>query len=215
MAAVALIKFAQGLNIGLPGVALQGSPSVIVDIENDSAIDIQSWKIDMVYVPPGSLVPMGTMATGNSNTPFAQFTPDSVPGSYRVLLTVYAGLNQTGQSNKDIRCFAVPDSNGFIFPPYQQLPPKLPVLGSGIIGEKPDEMNFGGQPYGWDGVGTEGLLLDFMRQVSSSLGGALNFSFKVIPLADSVTIPVNQQMIVSGGITIDGELNIDGELAFI
>lgn len=215
MAAVALIRFSQGFTVGSPGVAFAGAPNVPVTVENDSPTDIQSWKIDLVYVPPGSSVPMGLLAQGNSNTPLANFTPDGVPGSYRVLLTVYTGLNQSGTSNRDIRCFGVPDGNGFIWPPYQQLPQKLPVLGSGIIGEKPDEMNFFNQPYGWDGIGTDGLLLDFLRQASAALAGAVNFSYKVVPLGDSVTIPVNQQMIVSGGITIDGELNMDGELVLI
>ena len=42
-----------------------------------------------------------------------------------------------------------------------------------------------------------------------------NFSFKTVPVGEQVTIPTNQQMIVSGGITIDGSLVIDGELALI
>lgn len=46
-------------------------------------------------------------------------------------------------------------------------------------------------------------------------GGDENFSYKVIPVGESVTVPVNQQMVVSGGITVDGELILDGELALI
>jgi len=169
MAVVALIKFSQGLNVGSPGVALSGVPNVLVNIENDSIVDIQSWKIDLVYVPPGSTVSIGTLATGDSNTPFATFTPDNVRGCYRVVLTVYSGLGQSGSSNRDIRNFGVPTTGGFIFPPYQELPPKLPVLGSGFIGEKPDELNFGNQPYGWDGIGTDGLILDLLRQLAAFL----------------------------------------------
>jgi len=45
--------------------------------------------------------------------------------------------------------------------------------------------------------------------------GGENFSYKVVVLGNSVTVPENQQMVVSGGITIDGELNLDGELALI
>lgn len=46
-------------------------------------------------------------------------------------------------------------------------------------------------------------------------GGPDNFSWKVIPAGKTVTIPTNQQMLLSGGITINGALNIDGELTFV
>ncbi len=49
----------------------------------------------------------------------------------------------------------------------------------------------------------------------SSTPSPPNFSYKYIPSGESVTIPVNQQMIVLGGIVVDGELIIDGELALI
>lgn len=45
-------------------------------------------------------------------------------------------------------------------------------------------------------------------------GAGGSFSWKIIPAGTSVTIPTNQQMVLVGGITIDGELNIEGELAF-
>ena len=187
MAATALIRFTQLPATPLAGVALSGVSGVQVDIENGSSLDILSWKIDLVYVPPGSAVPTGALAMGNSNMPFASFTPDLVPGSYRVVLTVYAGINQTGQSNVDIRCFVVPDASGIVFPPYQDLPSKLPVVGSNLPGEKPDELNLNSQPYGWDGDGTEGLLLDFMRQASAQLGGGGGAAgWNLIPVAAEV-----------------------------
>jgi hypothetical protein len=46
-------------------------------------------------------------------------------------------------------------------------------------------------------------------------GGDENFSYKAIIVDKVVTVPENQQMVVSGGITIDGELILDGELALI
>jgi hypothetical protein len=46
-------------------------------------------------------------------------------------------------------------------------------------------------------------------------GGDDNFSYKVVVTGKSVTVPANQQMVVSGGITIDGELILNGELALI
>jgi hypothetical protein len=45
--------------------------------------------------------------------------------------------------------------------------------------------------------------------------GEENFSYKVIAAGVSVTVPENQQMIVSGGFTNDGELILDGELSLI
>lgn len=46
-------------------------------------------------------------------------------------------------------------------------------------------------------------------------GGVENFSYKVIPSGKSVTIPQNQQMVVSGGFTLNGELILEGELSLI
>ena len=46
-------------------------------------------------------------------------------------------------------------------------------------------------------------------------GGVENFSYKVVPAGRTVTVPENQQMVVSGGIDIDGELILNGELALI
>lgn len=217
MPAVALIKLVQGLSMPPAGEALSGVPAVAVDVSNATAgINIGSWQIDLVYVPPGSTVLIATLAFSNTpSAPFASFTPDAVPGSYRLVLSVWNNPGRVGRpTSKDIRIFAVPEpANGFIFPPYQELPPKLPVLGSGLPGEKPDEANFGGQPYGWDGIGTDGLILHFLRVLAG--GGAPNFSYKVIFVDTTVTIPAGQQMLLSGGITIDGSLTIDGELVFI
>lgn len=46
-------------------------------------------------------------------------------------------------------------------------------------------------------------------------GGDDNFSYKVVVVDKSVTVPEHQQMVVSGGFTLDGELILDGELALI
>lgn len=172
MAVTALIKFTQGMSIGTPGVAMKGVSGTPVFIENVNTTSIQSWKIDLVYVPqPGSSLVVGTLASANSNTPLASFTPDAVPGCYRIQLKVYPGAGFTGTPDVDIRNFAVPDAQGFVYPPYQELPPKIPVTGSGYPGAKPDELNFSGQSFGWDGTGTDGLLLDFMRTMSLGGGG--------------------------------------------
>lgn len=213
MAVTALTKFSQGLVIGSPGVALKGVAGTLVSIENGSPIDVASWKIDLVYTPPGSGVTPGTLAMGNTNTPFAQFMPGAQPGSYRVQLTVYSDINQSGASNKDIRVFAVPHSSGVVFPPYQNLPPKLPVLNSGILGEKPDEMNFSSQPYGWDGTGSDGLLLDFLRRVTAREFGGAAFSIKVVPPGESQLIPVGSEMLYTG--TLDGDYDVEGEVTEI
>jgi hypothetical protein len=216
MPAAALIKFTQGFNIGTPGVAFKGVPSVPVIVENLSPTGIQSWKIDLVYVPlPGCTVPISTLAAANGNTPLANFTPDAVPGCYRIVMRVYPGIGFTGTPDVDIRNFAIEDANGFVYPPYQELPHKLPVLGSGLPGSKPDELNFNGQLFGWEGDGTDGLLLDFMRSLSSGAIGANNFSYKTVDVADVVTIPEKQQMIVSGGAEIYGTLNVYGELILL
>lgn len=208
MAVTALTKFTQGALVGLPGVALAGVALTQVDIENDDPTDVASWKVDLVYVPPGSALVAGVLATGDSPSPFASFTPD-LPGCYRIILTVWDSAGMVGTSNVDIRNFGVPDSNGIIYPPYQELPRKLPVLGSGDVGEKPDELNFNQQPYGWDGNGSDGLMLYFMRTVSAALGAAVNFSFHEIPVG-GVTVPLGQEMFVDQIITGPGILHVMG-----
>lgn len=221
MAVTALTKFTQGALVGLPGVALAGVALTQVDVENDDPTDVASWKVDLVYVPPGSVLVAGVLATGDSPSPFASFTPD-VPGCYRVVLTVWDSAGMVGTSNVDIRNFGVPDSNGIIYPPYQELPRKLPVLGSGDVGEKPDELNFNQQPYGWDGDGTDGLMLFFMRQVSaamSALAGETVGIYSLIDNGQTVVIPDDQVMVNIGGLSIgstpgDGGI-LDGPGTFV
>lgn len=145
MAVQALIKFTQGPNTGLAGEAVAGTLSdgacVVTNGDNTGVV---SWKYEVLYVPPGSAVPLSVQGPG-ATTSFS-FTPD-VPGTYRLRLTA-AGVG-SGDSNVDIRCFCVPFPNGLIAPPYQRNPDQLPLTGAG---GKPDEMNVAGQPFGWDGI---------------------------------------------------------------
>ena len=39
-----------------------------------------------------------------------------------------------------------------------------------------------------------------------------NFSYRIVAVASTLTIPINQQMLVVGPVEVDGILNIDGEL---
>jgi hypothetical protein len=166
MAVTALIKFAQGATVGADGQALTGVAGVSVTVENSDNTDVSQWSVELLYAPPGSAleVPPGAptlLGEAVSATPSAGFVPD-LPGCYRIRLTV---LDSSGNQDVDIRNFAVPlGGKAFIQPPYQRLPDPLPVypgIPSGATaptgpispGAKPDEMNFGGQPYGWAGNG--------------------------------------------------------------
>lgn len=53
--------------------------------------------------------------------------------------------------------------------------------------------------------------------IRSGGGGAAadNFSYTFIPDGESVTIPTNQQMLVVGGVDVEGELNLVGELVLL
>ena len=215
MAATALIKLSQGILIPPAGQALAGAGGVSFTIENASPVDIQSWEVQLVYVPPGSTVVVGLVATSpNTSVVLGAVVPDLVPGCYRIRLRVWPQTNYQGAPSEDIRNFAVPSANGVIFPPYQQLPPKLPILGSGAPGEKPDELNFGGQPYGWDGYGNEGLVLDFMRKTDALLsgGGGGGGGFTDIPINQIKTIAAGEQVIFYGPMTIEGTLRLSGSL---
>ena len=149
MSAVALIKFIQDSVVGVGGWAFLGTVAGgIVTVENTDNTDVARWTITLVYAPPDSALVPGVLATAISNTPSASFTPD-VEGPYRIQLDVEDGA---AILDVDIRCFVIAfPGKGIIAPPYQRLPEQLPVLGSGLPGEKPDEMNIGGQPFGWSG----------------------------------------------------------------
>lgn len=170
MAATALIKFTQGLLIGTAGQALVGAVGTAVNVLNGNNADIQSWEIDLVYTPPSSAVAVAIpLAFDNNNdTPTASFTPD-VRGSYRVMLRVWALPNRVGTPNIDIRDFIVKTAKrGLVLPPYQQDPAPLPTIASGLAGNKPNELNIGGQEFGWEGITGNGLLADLVDLIDSS-----------------------------------------------
>lgn len=166
MAASALIKFTQGLNVGPDGEALVGEVSVDVHISNVDNTDVASWQFDLAYADPGSalFVDIGPdFDSGSSSTPATVFVPD-VPGSYRWVLKVWPVPGQVGDpASVDIRVFSVPEANGLIVPPAQLWPLPLPDPQSSDPTAKPNEMNFGGQAFGWagtsDGDGLQGSLV--------------------------------------------------------
>lgn len=173
MAAVALLKFSQGLTIGADGQALKGEIGTAVSVENSSNVDVASWQIDLVYSDPASSVlPAIPYAfSDNSSVPLAIFTPD-VTGCYRFVLKVWTIPNRAGApADTDIRMFTVPEPFGLVAPPAQLWPIPLPVPQSGQPGNKPNEFNYGGQPDGWAGNGADdGLLNDLIRRVDKGLG---------------------------------------------
>ncbi len=173
MAATALLKFTQGLTIGANGQALKGVIGTAVTVLNSDNTDVASWQIDLVYVDPASaVVPATPYAFSDSGSvATATFTPD-VRGSYRFVLKVWAVSNRVGDpADTDIRVFAVPEINGLVVPAAQLWPRPLPPLGSGELGAKPFEFNFGGQVYGWAGNGlNDGLLNELIRRVDHLSG---------------------------------------------
>lgn len=148
MAAVADLKFTQGPNTDTAGRAVVGTlTDGVCNITNGDNTDIANWEIELLYTPPGSAVVPAVLATAVDNTPTASFTPD-VPGCYRIRERVY---DTFGVLNEDIRNFAVPNFRGIIIPPYQNDP--LPI----DVSLKDDELNFGGQAFGWAGDRVVGL----------------------------------------------------------
>lgn len=160
MAVTALILFNQG-GPGTAGQAFLGTVAGgLVTVTNNSNVNITAWTITLLDVPPGSALVAGTvLGSASNNTPTATFTPD-VPGSYRILLSVTDGT----LIDKDIRNFGIKNARGFLVPSYQKLPDPLPVQGSGLPGQKPDEQNYGGQLRGWTGNRTDGQLEQFFLQ---------------------------------------------------
>lgn len=168
MAATALLKFTQGVNVGADGQALFGVTGASVVVANSNDLGVASWQIELVYVPPGSAVSTGTVASSDaSGTPTHTFTPD-LSGPYRFVLKVWNATGRSGTATStDIRCFGVKEPNGLYRPAPQLWPRPLPPVASGEIGAKPDENNFAGQENGWSGNGSEGLLDTLIQRVDA------------------------------------------------
>jgi hypothetical protein len=178
----ALTKFTQGINTAPAGIAavgnLAGGP-VIITNGNDSGID--NWTFEILDVPVGSSLSTGVIGSGVTN--FASFTPD-VSGCYRVRLIV---SDLIGNFDVDIRNFGVPNSNGWIIPPYQKNPDPID------LSIKSDELNFNSQGRGWaDGV--EGLLGYIFNNIDSTnvpdpVTGHLNAILVTKPGTQVLTCP--------------------------
>lgn len=165
MAAVASIKFTQGATTDTAGRAVKGSlTGGGVTVSNGDNTDVVQWKYELLYVPPGSSVVLATQGPGATTT-FSFAQPD-VPGSYRIRLTVYDGDND---EDVDIRNFCVPFQNGLLIPPFQENPLPLP------FGQKPNEMNLGGQAFGWLGTDstTNPLIYKALQQLDLMSGGGV------------------------------------------
>jgi hypothetical protein len=140
-----LIKYTQAAITDVAGNAVKGTMTDgIVTVSNGDNTGVASWKYELLYVPPGSAIPLTTQGPGL--TPTFTFPQPDRPGSYRVRLTT---TDASGNTDVDIRCFCVPfTAFGLIIPPFQGNPIPLPMTGAG---SKPNEMNLGGQSLGYDG----------------------------------------------------------------
>lgn len=198
MALNALLKFTQGATVGPDGEALEVSGGSQVTVGAANTTDMSFWSIELLYAPPGSgmEVPLGTPSLVASGTDLDsveyQFTPPvNVPGCYRFRLKFTAA---NGVTNTDIRNVGVAHSNGLIPPPVQDLPLSLPLEGPGA---KPNELNFGGNAYGWVGGNGDKLLHDAIKMIGSASGA----------------VPTSRIVGSGAGLTGGGDLSADRTLA--
>jgi hypothetical protein len=167
MAATALIKITQGANTDSAGVAVIGTKTDgSVTFSNGSNTDVVQWKWEVLYVPPGSIIPLTVQGPDTIPT-FVMSQPDA-NGCYRIRLTVWDAI---GNQDQDIRDLGIRCTNGLIIPPYQGNPPPLPIAG---LAAKPSETNFKDQPYGWAGDHNADvkLLHQALENLDLLLGGA-------------------------------------------
>jgi hypothetical protein len=142
----ALIKITQGAITDIAGRSVKGviDGATTVVFSNGDDTGVVLWTYELLYTPPGSGIAPTVQGPSVTDT-YTMATPDK-PGCYRVRLTVE---DAAGVEDVDIRNFGVDFPNvGFLVAPYQANPLPLPLVG---VGAKPDEMNFGGQSFGWDG----------------------------------------------------------------
>ena len=153
MAVTASIKFTQGGNTAVAGQAVEGNlTDGTVTVTNGDNLNVSSWEMELVDTPPGSAVTKEIFATGISSTPSGSFDQPDLPGAYRVKLTVREG---SGNFDTDVRNLVVRNFRGHVSPPYQKNPDPIDIV------VKADELNVGGQAYGWAGDGNSGLLRTF------------------------------------------------------
>jgi len=157
----ALLKITQGSDTDIAGRALLGSlTGGAVIFANGDNTGVATWKYEVLNVPPTSAIPLTTQGPNTTPT-FTMAQPDA-PGSYRIRLTVTHGDATT---DVDIRNLVVPFTNGLLCPPYQGNPVPL------TPGTKPDELNIGGQAFGWQGDSNTARPL--MWQIIKELDGLI------------------------------------------
>jgi hypothetical protein len=174
MALNALLKFTQGTKVG-DGQALIVTAGTPVLVENSQgALDLGSWKIELLYAPFGSveftLAAVVKASSSAATAPVWTFTPDAgVPGTYRIRLTVYSGAAFSGTTDVDIRNVIIRTfRRGLFIPPPQLNPLPLPTTGAG---SKPNELNVDGQPFGWaGGTSSPKILNDLFLELDDTLG---------------------------------------------
>lgn len=188
MALNALLKFTQGATVGGDGEALEVVASTQVNVKAANTVDVSSWTIELLYAPPGSGMevdpgsPALVASGGAGDPPSYDFIPQpNAPGCYRFRLRF---TSNTGVVDTDIRNVGVAAPNGLIPPPYQDRPAVLPLEGPGA---KPNELNFGGQPFGWAGRNGDKLLHDAVKLIAT---GSTSPGFEIVQSAEFVADPV-------------------------
>lgn len=127
--ATAILRFTQNAVVGTSGEAYLGVVSLPVTVANHDNTGVSNWKFEMVDVPAGSGVAVGTMVDGLTQT--TAFTPD-VSGCYLVRLTVTDASGHRTRSTP--LAFGILEANGCLIPPFGAIDKSL---------------NFGGQTRGW------------------------------------------------------------------
>ena len=195
----ALIKITQGATTDIPGRALKVEADGATDVvfSNGDNTGVVSWYYELLYTPPGSVIATTTQGPGVTTT-FNMGVPD-VPGSYRVRITV---VDAAGVQDIDIRNAVVAfPYQGVLAAPYQANPLPLPLTG---VGNKPDEMNVGGQPYGWDGADNPDQFL--MYQLLQNLDEDVRLS--TIQTTDAAVQTVRLLPRVLGAVVADGDYEV-------
>lgn len=170
MSAAALIKFTQGVTVGPNGQMIVGTTGNFT-VSNSDDTDIESWQVDLVYVPPGSSLSVSAPYQSNDSSPTPSVTIDAdVTGCYRLVLKVWDVPGRAGPpTDTDIRVFGIPETNGTLIPPAQLDPEPLD--------DKPDEFNLSGNLNGWAGNGvSDGLLNHTLKRLDALLGAGAGAS---------------------------------------
>jgi len=185
MSVSAVIRFTQNAFVYPEGEAVgNGVAGLPVTCENVGEGTPSSFTWSLLGVPGGSGLSLGVFA--NNYSPVAYFTPD-IRGGYEVELTV---TDTSGAQVTTRKAFMIPETSGYIIPPFKA---------------GPESLNVGGQLLGWTPFMESWLraLNDVLVNGGGGMGAIVNVLPAVVGASGSL-VQIDDAILVAEAFNDDG-----------